>query len=550
MIFETIQEMRDSLYVPQADEVCNLLGYHEPGDGGGSEFYWEGSSDASDNFGTIIRPVIFENKLGRWTRLFSDHLNVRWFGARGDGTSDTIAIQWALDALKDGDTLFFPATGSANKHYMIDAGLTLNKNAVTLLGEAYSSGYGLQIKGVGSNFTMLTIFAYETKIHSLTFVGDGVVTVLPNGTGIWGDQATINGILIYGYTTGDGDIKISDSSFLLLNQAIICRARNLLVKNNLISNCKKAILIYTIHFGSGQNRGYVISGNRFHSIGDTTSAACIQCADPAAFEIIISDNYYDGQSNAIFADIQSAGNINIINNFCTLCRSAFVRLTGVSNATINNNFFTVGTFQVVRSAIELVNTTLVNIENNTITGAAENGILFTNSSLNLIDSNKFIDWANEGHLTPGTYYAVNLSTDSVKNSINNNFMKITKSLISNYGYIKEGIVGTNNITFNIQRAFSDANTTSLIANVPVVTPSVILTGTKVWDMGQSGNGDFVINETGTATRFTISSGEVSFNAATLAPRLATGVPVNTLFIDASDYKLKFKDNTNTIRLLY
>lgn len=103
-------------YTTPPNQTCILvLGYYAPGDGGEGVFVFDPTSDATDNSGTVIKPdTVASNALGRWKRLYRDYLSVRWFGARGDGsTNDADAIQGAINALTDetgagAGTLYFP----------------------------------------------------------------------------------------------------------------------------------------------------------------------------------------------------------------------------------------------------------------------------------------------------------------------------------------------------------------------------------------------------------------------------------------------------------
>jgi hypothetical protein len=60
-----------------------VLGYYVPGDGGGGDFYWDATSAAPDDGGTIITPN-GGPATGRWHRMFNDAISVKWFGAKGD----------------------------------------------------------------------------------------------------------------------------------------------------------------------------------------------------------------------------------------------------------------------------------------------------------------------------------------------------------------------------------------------------------------------------------------------------------------------------------
>src|SRR5690242_14408233 len=74
-----------------------VLGYTVADDGGGGVFYWDGGSTEGDNGGTIIQVAGLTT--GRWKRVLTEPFNVKWFGAKGDGTADDrAAIQSAINA--------------------------------------------------------------------------------------------------------------------------------------------------------------------------------------------------------------------------------------------------------------------------------------------------------------------------------------------------------------------------------------------------------------------------------------------------------------------
>ena len=79
----------------------SVSGYYAQGDGGGGNFYWNSTSTATANGGTIIASD--EGGTGRWLRIVVGDINVRMFGAVGDNSADdTVNIQNALTAAISG----------------------------------------------------------------------------------------------------------------------------------------------------------------------------------------------------------------------------------------------------------------------------------------------------------------------------------------------------------------------------------------------------------------------------------------------------------------
>lgn len=148
-IASTVKELKK--IVPKENSAIVMLeGYYSVNDGGGGMFYWDSSDESESNDGTVIAPDGFDQKVGRYKRIYEpQHINVKWFGAKGDGSSDdTRAIQAAIDAL--------PAAGGevilpGGKYIITD---TLNigdgdgsrsstKNGIKLIGMGGQFGHGV-----------------------------------------------------------------------------------------------------------------------------------------------------------------------------------------------------------------------------------------------------------------------------------------------------------------------------------------------------------------------------------------------------------------------
>jgi hypothetical protein len=133
--------------------AVNVLGYYAEGDGGGGIFRFDPLASAADNGGTIIAPTAGS---GRWLRdLVPGPLNVKWFGARGNGVAnDAPAIQAAIDFLcpqtfagwEPGAQPFIGGTVYLPKGtYLVTANVKL-PTQVTLTGDGWST----VIKGSGA----------------------------------------------------------------------------------------------------------------------------------------------------------------------------------------------------------------------------------------------------------------------------------------------------------------------------------------------------------------------------------------------------------------
>ena len=109
-----------------------VSGYYAAGDGGGGQFVYDSSSAAADNAGTIIAPTVGS---GRWLRVYSGAVSVRWFGAKGDATAnDTTPIQSAVTlATVNNSSVFIPACVPGS-YYKITAPIAFTA-PVSVLGE-------------------------------------------------------------------------------------------------------------------------------------------------------------------------------------------------------------------------------------------------------------------------------------------------------------------------------------------------------------------------------------------------------------------------------
>jgi hypothetical protein len=164
-----------------SESTAEVLGYYTVGDGGGGVFYWDNNSVLSDNGGTIFQ--VSNVTTGRWIRIFDMFINVRWFGAKVDGTTiDNIPINNSILYANSigGRNVYFP-----EGTYLIDGTANVPINA-------YSTYGGIVLKsnvniicdsGVTFNIKPNTAIGYSC------FVGVDISNVsISGGFKIYGDR--------------------------------------------------------------------------------------------------------------------------------------------------------------------------------------------------------------------------------------------------------------------------------------------------------------------------------------------------------------------------
>jgi parallel beta-helix repeat protein len=119
----------------QTSEVhVTIRGHDTANDGGGGLFFWDANETAAQDGGTIFTSNL--SPTGRWKRVREDlALNVRWFGAKGDGSAGGgNAIQNVINLAQVGIVIYIPQ-GS----YNITSTLTIGNKQLTLRGDGYGT---------------------------------------------------------------------------------------------------------------------------------------------------------------------------------------------------------------------------------------------------------------------------------------------------------------------------------------------------------------------------------------------------------------------------
>lgn len=200
MYFDTIQDLKNAFPLAKpTDGEYVVGGYWAIEDGGGGTFVWVDISKSTllnEDYGIIIwtdssSPGYAQ---GYFKRIYSGSINVRWFGAKGNGIADdTAAVHAARDSefCKDGGTIYFP------KGVYIGAFEFISTNGeVSILGDGMGSV--LKSPGSGAPKPVLTLGWHAPhwrypKVSNITIDGASKYTngvefddnVNPNLAGRW-----------------------------------------------------------------------------------------------------------------------------------------------------------------------------------------------------------------------------------------------------------------------------------------------------------------------------------------------------------------------------
>lgn len=149
----------------------DVSGYYAQGDGGGGRFYWDASSTATDNGGTVLAPDVTDGT-GRWIRIVNGDLTAFMFGSGLGQADDTVAIQAFVTEIGDGAGRF-------------PSGAHIITSEITSTGSPrlYGDGVGTFINATDGAFSGSSVFDFSgaapTQIEELganATVGDNALT--------------------------------------------------------------------------------------------------------------------------------------------------------------------------------------------------------------------------------------------------------------------------------------------------------------------------------------------------------------------------------------
>jgi len=282
--------------------------YQTTDNGGGQWYYDSTDTTSADNTGTVI----VASGGQRFKRIYSTAINVKWFGAKGDNTTnDTAAIQSAVNALTASISpigtyigLYFPAG-----NYIIHSSINFNSlRSFRIFGEGESS----VIINRGTTSALIFTACGRISISQLAVYGNGGAA----GAGATG----LHGIEF----NGGADIRLADLSIWYHGgHGIYCHGgcwlytiSNCIIENNKLDgfnavsptglatdqNGNNFAFYGSVMAGNGQNglqwkaASAIISGCDFE--GNTLAGILVDTSTSvnAAYALVITGCYLEGNN--------------------------------------------------------------------------------------------------------------------------------------------------------------------------------------------------------------------------------------------------------------
>ena len=348
---------------------ADTSGYYSSGDGGGNSFYWDSTSTATHNGGTVIKPTAISGA-GRWLAIQSKKANVLQFGAKGDGSSDdTTVIQNASNAV---DVICFTHA----KSYAFD-NVSLSSNKTILFSDGAKivkrlggSGFAFVCAGTAgnrkSNITInsakidasstllgLVSFSYTDNIKIIncyaenlgnTTVLQGQLSGLSNSTNVYIENCYVTSAT-YGVTfTSCNDCLVNGGSYktlardgvLFFSSTTNCRAVGVNIDgyNSLNENGRAGI-----HFYGGSN-GLATGCTISNSLGTTTDTGAIRFRDFFGFSCtanIINNASVGILTNHIGDFTATAETGSISSNYINTCVNEGISIASTGRCSVSNN---------------------------------------------------------------------------------------------------------------------------------------------------------------------------------------------------------------------
>ena len=472
--FDTVTDLKGNAG-SVSNERATLLGYNSVGDDGGGEFYWNSTSTATVDNGVVF--AVTGVMTGRWIRLFNTSLNPRYYGAKGDSTTDdSTAFSNCLNSAYSSNIYITDGT------YVVQSisvngtkSITVSEKATLLL--KASSPASAYVFNLGGQYTTLNGGVIDCNKANQTNNNFGII--------IGADDVTIQGVEIknsshygiYGNNVNRPVVQncyIHDTDYIaLFFQATTSNVIGGLIEGNRIDRFSSGS---TITEGALKVRGNVSPAQtsiRWRIIGNfvlmpdsptDSSAMCIELL-AGNHNSTVADNITIGGHTGI--SVGTSNYVTVTGNTCERSAAYGIEISGCTFNTVTGNTIlgdALITRGIVADASGSTLTSNLTITGNAIYNTTQNGVyLATNTKYVAISANS-ISLCASGSVP----YAINMdspcsfvnitsnqllgNSTTAKGLLFNDGTYITVSSNSFDSFTQDGIlmVGTgSNVTDNI-----------------------------------------------------------------------------------------------------
>lgn len=273
-----------------------VKGYYTDGDGGGGYFYPVTTGGPyTDNGGTIITPGGASSS-SAWLRFVDDPYNIRWFGAKCDGTTNDTAAFTAAIALIGSNpaTLVIPGPSKIASNLTFGAGTTLSfTQSGRLVGTAGTEVITPQLQVVASR---------RLIFNSVVVTFAKGVTVYPEWFGAVRDGATDDRAAIVAALASlvnGGEVDFEVGAYAISNNINI-------TKNDTFLNGAGQYRTDIIHIGATNATAFQFVGGRTTSsltnASVTNGSATVTAVSTTGF-VLGMTAYFNGNPNGTITNI-------------------------------------------------------------------------------------------------------------------------------------------------------------------------------------------------------------------------------------------------------
>lgn len=290
---------------------------------------------------------------------FAKQINVKNYGAKGDGkTDDTAAIKKAIATGVAGDTVYFPAGNYLHSTYLLFNSLSVlgDGAAKSLLTASSRTNGALEFTGKNVRISAVCV-QYSSPSDSIAYLANGIYLQNIAGFTISGTtvrQTSANGISIN--LASNGLITSSTISSPTETGVYIQRSSNISVSSNTFPLTSTAVYVNNTHATTAQ-QNITIASNRILNSSGYTGTPAIYVVGVKFCKINtnnIANNFFGGilvQGNNLL-NLGPSSNVTVHGNTVTNCNllgSIYVDGSSdgsgtsqqtVSNVTITSNTLT------------------------------------------------------------------------------------------------------------------------------------------------------------------------------------------------------------------